>query len=122
VRQVKARRFFRILADLNYGYLTRKYEQRTPREEELESVRHTYHAGIGEAWNTYTKNNELVKKAEKVRDLTIHEVFEQDEASPEEESARTRSLLVKAIRKAYDEFAEAVNDIWKGFTKDMERL
>jgi hypothetical protein len=53
--------------------------------------------------------------------VTIHEVFEQDALS-EEESERTRSLLVKATRKAYEDFAEAVNDIWEDFTKDMERL
>jgi hypothetical protein len=119
---VKARQFFRILADSNYGYLTRKYEQRTPREEELRSMRHTYHTGIGEAWNIYTKNDESVKKAKKIFDDTIHGIFEKDEESAEAESRRTRTLLVKAIHKAYEDFAKAVNDVWDDFTKDMERL
>jgi hypothetical protein len=122
VRYLKARRFFRLWADSSYGYLTRKYEKRTPREEELESIRHKYHSGIKEAWNSYTENNELVKKVKKVLDVKVHEIFEQDEVSEEAESKRTRSLLVKAIYKAYEDFAEAINDIWEDFTKDMESL
>lgn len=119
---MKARQFFRIYADSCYGYLTRKYEQPTPREEELRKIRHEYHWGIINAWNTYTEHNEIVKKAKKALDVTLHEIFEQDEASEEKESLRTRSLLVKATRKAYEDFAEAVNDTWEDFVKDMERL
>ena len=123
---MKARRFFRIYADKCYGYLAKRKE-RTPREQEVVDARHKYLSGIIDAWNIYTKNNELVKKAKKVLDVTIHEAYkltiDEDERDfSNEEYASGCRLYAKATRKAYEDFAEAVNDIWEDFTKDMERL
>lgn len=123
---MKARRFFRIWADSCYGYLTRKKKQQTPREEEVEKARHVYNSGIKDAWNIYTENNQLVKKANTTLDGTIHQayevIFKNEENMSKKEDTRARHLYVKATRKAYEDFAEAVNHIWEDFTKDMERL
>lgn len=115
VRQVKARRFFRIRADTSYGHLARKKKQLTQREEEVREARRVYPSGIREAWNIYTENNELVKKGEKALDMTIDEayklIYRNEEKMSEEEYARANSLYVKATRKAYEDFSGVVKRV-----------
>lgn len=126
MRQVKARRFFRIYADACYGYLARKKKERTLRKE-VEKARDAYITGIENAWRIYTENNDTAKKARKVLDETIHKAHgacyreNVEQMSREAYEAGSR-YYVKATRKAYEDYAEAVNDTWEDFVKDMECL
>lgn len=92
----------------------------------MAEARRAYHNGIQKAWDIYTENNELVKRAKKTLDVTIHEAYElqcknEDEMS-DEEYARANRICFKAARKAYEDFSEVVNHIWEDFVKDMESL
>jgi len=124
---MKARKFFRMMTESGYGYLLRLGEKkkRTIRDEEIRDARQTYQMGIMEAWNTYTRDNEVVQKAKKTLDDRIHKSFtlwheHEDEMSTAEYNAAKRSY-VQEVFKAHDDFAEEIKDTWNIFIKDMEK-
>ena len=115
-----ARRFFRKMAFLSWGYLARKRSQQeeTAREKAIKEARWKYWQGIGSAWSTYSKDNPIVERAQETLDKAIAQATK---LYLSEDPNHSPKLFLKTILQAHDEHAEKVASIWKAFVKDMKK-
>ena len=120
-----AQRFFRLSADMKWGYLIRKKKERTARHEVIANARLIYWRGIRNAWNIYTKDNKIVRQAQETLDKAIsqaHDLYLKDEEEMSDTAyERSKKLFVKAVYRAHDDCARVVAPVWKAFTKDMKK-
>ena len=96
-------------------------KERTAREKTIAEARRIYWQGIKRAWEIYAKDDETVKQAREALEKAIHqanEVYLKDDAEWSEEELK---LFMKAIRRAHDDYAETVAQVWRTFTKDMKK-
>lgn len=120
-----AKVFFESKASWGWGHLIRKKKERTEREEEISEARAAYLRGVSRAWEIYTKDNEIVKQAEKILDKAIGQARElylrDEEEMSDDEYKRANELFFKAVLQAHDDYAEKIAPVWKTFKREMRK-
>lgn len=127
-----AKRFFRNEAHNGWGYLVRGKTKEKPavlddriqraREvygEALDRARQVCRSGIRDAWAIYTKDNPLEREARKALGIAIHKASEDHD---NDWSSKSATKIYRAVRKAHEQYADNVLDLWKTFKEDLERI